>query len=98
MIIFSIAGFIFLLFFLARIRLHIQFSRKVNELFAQSKIIANQKFHKSQLNNLPEPVQRYFKHILKEGQPYISFIRIKHDGKFKPNIDTGWINRNGYQS
>lgn len=32
-------------------------------------------------------MQRYFKHILKKGQPYISYIRLTHDGQFKAGLD-----------
>jgi len=92
-----IVGLILLTLVIGRINLSIQFSREVKELFAQSKSISNQRFHKSQLDSLPEPVQRYFNHILKEGQPYISYARIKHDGQFKTGLDKGWINITGEQ-
>jgi hypothetical protein len=77
--------------------LSIQFSKEVKELFAQSKSISAHTFHKNKLDNLPEPVQLYFKRILKEGQPYISYARIKHNGQFKTGIDKDWINIKGEQ-
>lgn len=92
-----IVSSILLILIIGKINLSIKFSREVKELFAQSKSISNRTFHKSQLDSLPEPVQRYFNHILKEGQPYISYARIKHDGQFKPGIDKGWINIKGEQ-
>jgi hypothetical protein len=46
---------------------------------------------------LPEPVQEYFKHVLKEGQPYISYASIKHDGQFKTGVNKSWINIRGEQ-
>jgi hypothetical protein len=70
---------------------------RVKELFAQSKNITHQQFDKKQLVNLPEPVQRYFNYTLKNGQPYISYARIKHEGKFKPGIDKSWISIKGEQ-
>lgn len=82
---------------IGKINLSVKFGREVKELFAQSKNISDQVFHKSQLDSLPEPVQRYFNHILKEGQPYISYARIKHDGQFKTGLDKGWINITGEQ-
>jgi hypothetical protein len=82
---------------IGRINLSVKFDREVKELFAQSKNISDQLYHKDQLNNLPEPVQRYFRHILKEGQPYISYARIKHDGQFKTDLEKGWINITGEQ-
>ncbi len=94
---FLILGLLVFIILIGKINLSIKFSKEVNELFAQSKSISDQKFHKSQLDNLPEPVQLYFNHVLKEGQPYISYARIKHDGQFKIGIDKGWINIKGEQ-
>ena len=42
-------------------------------------------------------MQRYFKHVLKDGQPYISYARITHDGQFKTGLDKDWINIKGEQ-
>jgi hypothetical protein len=92
-----IPGILLLTLLFGKLNLSIKFSKKVKELFAQSKNISDQKFHNSQLDNLPEPVQRYFNHILKKGQPYINYARIKHDGQFKTGIDKGWINIKGEQ-
>jgi len=77
--------------------LSMQFSKQVKTLFAQSENISNQTFHKSQLDGLPEPVQRYFKHILKEGQPYTSYARLTHDGQFKTGLDKKWTTIKGEQ-
>jgi hypothetical protein len=93
----SIVVFILILFILGKVNLSIKFGREVKALFAQSKRITGQSFHKTQLASLPEPVQRYFNHILKEGQPYISYARIKHNGQFKTGLDKGWINITGEQ-
>ena len=82
---------------IGKINLSIKFNREVKELFAQSKNSSDQVFHKSQLEGLPEPVQRYFNHVLKEGQPYIRYARIKHDGQFKTGLDKGWMNIKGEQ-
>jgi hypothetical protein len=93
----TIAGLILLTLIIGKINLSIKFGRQVKELFAQSKSISGQTFHKKQLDSLPEPVQRYFNHILKEGQPYISYARIKHVGQFKANLDKDWVNITGEQ-
>lgn len=82
---------------IGKINLSIKFDREVRELFAQSKNVSGQLFFKDQLDSLPEPVQRYFKHILKEGQPYISYARIKHDGRFKTGLEKSWIDIKGEQ-
>jgi len=96
-IILSIASLIFIIFIVGKINLAIKFRSQVKELFAQSKSTTNRKFHTNQLESLPAPVQRYFNHILKDGQPYISYARIKHLGQFKTGINKGWINIKGEQ-
>jgi len=70
-----------------RIGLSIAFSGEVKQLFDQSKNISDRRFSFSQLSSLPEPVQLYFKHVLKDGQPYISYVRLKHTGTFKTGLD-----------
>ena len=96
-IIFTIVGLLLLTLILGKINLSIKFDKQVKELFAQSKSISDQRFHKKQLDSLPEPVQRYFNHILKERQPYISYARIKHEGQFKADLKKGWMNIKGEQ-
>jgi hypothetical protein len=93
----SVIGLILIIFIIGKINLSIQFSNQVKTLFSQSKSIAAQQFHKNQLDSLPVPVQRYFNHVLKQGQPYISYARIKHDGQFKAALDKGWMNIKGEQ-
>jgi hypothetical protein len=96
-IVLLIFGLLLLTLLIGKINLSIKFRREVKELFAQSKNISDQKFHKNQLDKLPEPVQRYFNYTLKDRQPYISCARIKHEGHFKPGIDKSWINIKGEQ-
>jgi hypothetical protein len=96
-IVLSIAVLIALIFIIGKIRLAAQFDKEVKILFDQSKNISHQTFDKTQLDNLPEPVQRYFNYILKNGQPYISYARIKHKGHFKTGIDKSWIKIKGEQ-
>ncbi|MGZ5191574.1 MAG: DUF6544 family protein, partial [Flavisolibacter sp.] len=59
--------------------------------------ISDKAFYQQQLVDLPEPVQRYFKYILKDGQPYISYARITHNGQFKTGLEKDWINIKGEQ-
>ena len=94
---FTIVGLLLSILIIGKINLSIKFGNQVKDLFAQSKNISDQQFHKSQLDSLPEPVQRYFNLILKEGQPYISYARIKHVGQFKANLDKDWMNITGEQ-
>jgi hypothetical protein len=93
----SILGFLLLLLLAGRINLSIKFSTQVKKLFAQSKTISDKVYHKNQLDSLPKPVRRYFNHILKDGQPYISFARIKYVRQFKTGIDKDWIGIIGEQ-
>lgn len=66
------------------------FSNNVKQLFADSDTINTQVFHPSQLAGLPIPVQQYFRHVLKEGQPYINYARLRHHGRFKSAVDGKW--------
>lgn len=90
-------GLIASILIMGKINLSIKFGKQVKELFAQSKNISDRQFHKKQLDSLPEPVQRYFNYTLKEGQPYISYVRIKHDGQFKADLKKDWMNITGEQ-
>lgn len=75
----------------------IQFDKAVKQLLSNATIVATPEFQYQQIINLPEPLKRYFKHVLKEGQPAISFIRMRHEGQFKTGIDKEWINITGEQ-
>ena len=77
-IILSIFGLLILTLIIGRINLSVQFSKEVRELFAQSKNTSVKTFQLKQFTDLPGPVKRYFNHVLKVGQPYIYFARIKH--------------------
>lgn len=82
---------------IGRINIWLKFHKQVKELFGLSKIISSKTFNYNDLIGLPEPVQRYFKHILKDGQPYINYARLKHDGQFKTGLDKNWIKIEGEQ-
>ncbi len=92
-----------IIFIIGKINCSIQFKREVTELFSQSKNIsdlsvkADKTFSYEQISGLPEPVQRYFKHVLKEGQPYISYVRLTHDGQFKTGLEKDWVDIEGEQ-
>ncbi|HUV02754.1 MAG TPA: DUF6544 family protein [Desulfobacteria bacterium] len=68
-----------------------QVSKEIEALFANSDDISDTVFTYEQISNLPEPVQRYFKYSLKEGQPYISYARLKHDGFFRTAENQKWL-------
>lgn len=92
-----ILGAIALILIMGKVNLAFQFKKEIQELFAQSKPVSNKTFHYNQLNNLPEPVQRYFRQVLKDGQPYIGYVRMKHSGQFKTGMDKPWVNITGEQ-
>ena len=94
---FLVPGLLLLILLIGKINLSNKFGREVKELFAQSQNISDKIFHINQLDNLPEPVQRYFNHILKDWQPYISYVRMTHDGQFKTGLNKNWINIKGEQ-
>ena len=54
------------------------------KLFSASENISGRKFNSSLLKDLPKPVQKYFNFSLSENIPFISYIRLKHGGRFKP--------------
>jgi hypothetical protein len=47
-------------------------------------------FSRAQLAGLPDPVVRYFEHVLKPGQRMIRGARIEHAGKFRGGLDEPW--------
>lgn len=42
-----------------------------------------------ELEHLPEPVQRYFRLVLKEGQPMVTAVHVQHHGRFDISGNTG---------
>jgi hypothetical protein len=95
-IIFSIIGLIVIAIIFGKVVSSIQFNKEVKTLFSQSENSENI-FSYSQLQSLPEPVQRYFRHVIKEGQPYISYVRLMHDGQFKTTPEKDWVKIKGEQ-
>lgn len=69
----------------------------VRELFAGSTNVAGRTYHESQLTELPAPVQRYFRRVLREGQPYLRGVRLRHTGQFKTDLDKDWVDIEGEQ-
>jgi hypothetical protein len=94
---FLLLGLLLLVVILGKLNLAYKFKRDVKKLFSPSKPISGLRFHKTQLEVLPAPVQKYFNYILKEGQPYCSYARIKHVGRFKAKLDKGWMPIKGEQ-
>ncbi|MCK4311429.1 MAG: hypothetical protein KAW88_01700 [Candidatus Cloacimonetes bacterium] len=97
MILLSIVAIILIAIFTGTIMLSNQHSKEISELFSLSEDISNRTFNYQQLDGLPEPIQRYFKHVLKDGQPFISYVRLIHDGQFKTDPKKDWIDIKGEQ-
>ena len=69
----------------------------VQQLFATASNSPNTIYHEAQLIGLPAPVQRYFRHVLRDGQPYLRGLRLRHDGQFKTDLQKDWIAIEGEQ-
>ena len=74
-----------------------RFAAKVRDLFAHSDDVSGQHVRYEQLDELPAPVQRYFRHVLKDGQPYISAVRLRHGGLFRTGLTKDWVSIRGEQ-
>jgi hypothetical protein len=68
-----------------------QVRRDVADLFSTAETGPARTYDPAQLADLPEPVQRYFRHVLKPGQPYLRTVRLRHDGQFKTDLKGDWI-------
>ncbi len=92
-----ILGIILLILLIGKINLKLKFNKQVKQLFANSENITNKTYSVKQLDSLPEPVQRYFNYVLKDGQPYISTVRLTHKGFFKTDLKKDFIKISGEQ-
>ena len=68
-----------------------QVRRDVADLFSTAETGPARTYDPAQLADLPAPVQRYFRHVLKPGQPYLRTIRLRHDGEFKTDLKKDWM-------
>lgn len=93
----TIFGTLLLVMLLGKITMRLKFKKQVAVLFKNTEKISVQPYDSSLLNDLPEPVQLYFKLVLKDGQPYISSVRLEHKGLFKTDLKKGFIKITGEQ-
>ncbi|MCI3936292.1 hypothetical protein MQX03_03725 [Chryseobacterium aahli] len=96
-IIITIIGILLLVLLLGKITMRLKFKKQIAVLYKNTEKISGQLYDSSLLNDLPEPVQRYFKLVLKDGQPYISSVRLKHNGVFKTDLKKDYIKIKGEQ-
>jgi hypothetical protein len=79
-----------LAFALLRIQMAWELSQSVKKMLRQSGHHNGRAFHREDSAGLPEPVQRYFNHVLTDGQLYINRVRLKHQGTMKTGLDKSW--------
>ncbi|MCJ7731751.1 hypothetical protein MUP51_05490, partial [Candidatus Bathyarchaeota archaeon] len=80
-----VAAFVLGSFFFRR-----QVNGEIDAIFSSSGDLTDV-FTYSQLEWLPEPVQRYFRYSLNDGQKYISYVRLTHVGTFRPSPEQDWM-------
>jgi hypothetical protein len=68
-----------------------------DRLYSISGDVSYKTYSNDQIEGLPEPVQRYFRYVLTEGQDYISTMELEHGGQFKTGVDTGWMDISGVE-
>ena len=72
-----------------------QFEKTVTKLFSLSRDISSSLYSCNQIEGLPSPVRRYFNYALRENQPFISSVRLKHGGEFRPHPNLKWFSIKG---
>ena len=68
-----------------------QTRQTVADLFSQADTGPVATYDPAQLADLPAPVQRYFRHVLKPGRPYLRTVRLRHNGQFKTDLKNDWM-------
>ena len=65
--------------------------KEVGMLTEEGSKVQSKIFSFNDLEGLPEPVQRYFKYALKDGQEHIKFVRLKQVGEFRMKENQPWM-------
>ena len=68
-----------------------QTHEEVDIMYSSSGSLGEKRYSSAQLAGLPEPVQRYLRYSIREGQKYMSYARLKHGGSFRPSPSAGWM-------
>lgn len=66
-------------------------TKEIDILTEDGSKIQYKTFSLKDLEGLPEPVQRYFKYALRDGQEYIKFVRLKQIGEFRMKENQPWM-------
>lgn len=90
----SILGVIVLGIFIFLIVNSFSMNRMVNseidEFISEAKNAKSSTFSYKDIEGLPDPVQRYFRYALKDGQRYIRFARMRAVGEFRRPVQERW--------
>lgn len=86
-----------ILYLAGSIYLRYQTKKELRALVSVTGDISGMIYREKQLEDLPEPVQRYFKFALRDGQAYVSTVYLKHGGQFRTDLDKAWIDIRGKQ-
>jgi len=65
--------------------------KEVGMLTEEGSKVQSKTFSFNDLEGLPEPVQRYFKYALRDGQEHIKFVRLKQVGEFRMKENQSWM-------
>jgi hypothetical protein len=68
-----------------------QVGREVDRFMQQTGSLQRPEFGPNELASLPEPVQRYFKHVLKADSEPISVARVRYTGGLRLSPSQGWL-------
>lgn len=79
-----------LAFLAARVVAARRLRRDARQLFATADNGPVSVYHEAQLAGLPAPVQRYFRHVLPDGTPFLRNLRLRHGGQFKTDLKKAW--------
>lgn len=70
-------------FFQRRARFEQTVSQAVRDLQEGARSNQEGRYSRAELDGLPAPVQRYFEHVLTDGQPYLETAQLRQRGEFK---------------
>lgn len=83
-------------YFCGRLIFKYHFYSQLQILFSHRRQI-HKKVELTNMDDLPPPVRRYFRHVLTDGMHYVSCARLKHTGIFKRNLEKNWVPVSGEQ-
>lgn len=74
--------------------------RYVSELNDSIDVVSSQidqEYDERMIVDLPIPVQRYFRFVLDDGQPFVRQVSLSHTGTFKTKVGGEWLDISGSQ-